>query len=88
MKTILSTKVLVTVGITYYRPDFRSILQEFVWQTPDVVPDLIRVHRFLRYWQENIEAIVERVDVTYAGAHEASWRGVDWVGTYFRGGHA
>lgn len=85
MRSSLSTRVLVTVGITYYRPDFRSILQEFVWQTPDIVPELIRVHKFLCFWKDNIDAIVERVEVTYPTSIEASWRGVDWVGTYFRG---
>lgn len=81
----LSTRVLVTVGITYYRPDFRSILQEFVWQTPDIVPELVRVHKFLCFWKDHIDAVVERVEVTYPNGITSNWRSVDWVGTYFRG---
>lgn len=86
MVVIVSTPVLVTVGITYFRPDYRSILQEFIWQTPDVVPDLKRVHRFLNFWKENIEAVIHNVELAIPDHNgEATWRSVDWTGTYFRG---
>lgn len=83
---ILSTEVLVTVGITYFRPDYQSILQEFIWQTPDVVPDLKRVHRFLNYWKEHIEAVIHNIDIAIPDhTGEAKWRSVDWCGTIVKG---
>lgn len=47
---------LTTIQIIYYLPDYRSILQEFLWQTLDKAPEYPRMHKFLRYWEENIEA--------------------------------
>jgi uncharacterized protein Usg len=53
------------VGILYYRLDFPLLLQEFYWQTEDIVPDLPRVHRFLNYWRLNIEATIREVNISY-----------------------
>lgn len=59
-------KNLVTVDIYYYVPDHASILQEFMWQTEDLVPELPRVHRFLNFWKEEIEAVIQEVKVAYS----------------------
>lgn len=59
-------KNLVTVGVFYYVPDYSTIIQEFVWQTEDVVPELPRVHRFLNFWKDEIEAIIKEVNVCYS----------------------
>ena len=59
-------KNLVTVGVYYYVPDYSAIIQEFVWQTEDVVPELPRVHRFLNFWKDEIEAIIKEVNVRYS----------------------
>ena len=53
---IIRKKSLVTVDILYWMPDYTNVLQKFVWQTSDIVPEYPRVHSFLNYWQENIEA--------------------------------
>ena len=58
---------LTTVQILYYRPDYRSLLQEFVWQTPDVPPRFPRVCRFLDYWKQNIDAVIAEIILAYAG---------------------
>jgi uncharacterized protein Usg len=65
----------VTIGVYYYMPDHRSLLQEFYWQTMDVVPELYRTHRFLRHWQKEIDAVIKEVYVTHADTTE--WRKVD-----------
>lgn len=54
-------KRIVTVDILYYMPDHSSILQEFIWQTEDIVPEIPRVHMFLNYWKNNIKATINRV---------------------------
>ena len=61
---IILRKELVLVNVRYYRPDYTSILQDFTWQTEDVVPDIPRVHRFLNYWKNNIDAVIKEVEVS------------------------
>ena len=39
---IIRRKSLVTVDILYWMPDYDNILQEFVWQTKDVVAMHVR----------------------------------------------
>jgi len=63
---IIRKKSLVTVDILYWMPDYTNVLQKFVWQTSDIVPEYPRVHRFLNYWQENIEAVISEVRVADA----------------------
>ena len=60
---IIRRKSLVTVDILYWMPDYDNILQEFVWQTKDVVPEIPRVHKFLDYWQKNIDAVISEIKV-------------------------
>ena len=58
---IIVKKTIVTVNVLYWMPDYDHILQQFVWQTADVRPEYPRVHRFLNYWYDNIEAIISEV---------------------------
>ena len=58
---ILIKNTIVTVNVLYWMPDYEHILQQFVWQTADVRPEYPRVHRFLNYWDDNIEAIISEV---------------------------
>tara|TARA_Y100001973_G_C5174482_1_gene321017 strand:+ start:17 stop:256 length:240 start_codon:yes stop_codon:yes gene_type:complete len=60
---IIRKKRIVTVDILYWMPDYNNILQEFVWQTKDVVPEIPRVHRFLDYWHKNIDAVISEIKV-------------------------
>lgn len=66
MVLILKRKELVLVGVRYYIPDYTNILNEFYWQTEDIVPDIPRVHQFLEYWRKNIEATIKEVEVSTA----------------------
>ena len=78
---IIHKPVLVTVNVTYYRPDYRNILNEFLWQVDDVVPELYRVHKFLNFWKDNIEAVIQKVEVALPDpAGRPTWRAVDWTG--------
>ena len=60
---ILRRKSIVTVDILYWMQDYDNILQEFVWQTKDVVPEIPRVHKFLDYWHKNIDAVISEIKV-------------------------
>jgi len=58
---VIRRKTLVTLNVFYWMPDYENILQQFIWQTMDVKPKYPRVHRFLNYWHNNIDAVVSEV---------------------------
>jgi uncharacterized protein Usg len=59
-------KKLILVGVLYYMPEYENLLQTFYWQTEDFVPDIPRVHKFLDYWKDNIEATIKEIVVSEA----------------------
>lgn len=61
---LLNRKVLVSLRVYYYMPDYRDLIQEFMWQTMDIKPKYPRVNKFLNYWKENIEAVIADVEMT------------------------
>jgi len=58
---------LTTAEITYHLPDHPHILQSFVWQNLDLVPTFPALHRFLAFWQRNLEGKVHSVKVACSG---------------------
>ena len=60
---ILIKNTIVTLNVLYWMPDYEHILQQFIWQTTDVRPGYPRVHRFLNYWHDNIEAVISEVNI-------------------------
>ena len=60
---IIVKNTIVTIKVLYWMPDYEHILQEFIWQTADVRPEYPRVHRFLNYWHNNIEAVISEVNI-------------------------
>ena len=61
----IRVKTPTLIRVYYYLPDYSSLLQEFVWQTLDIPPQFYRVHKFLNYWKDNIEAPISEVEVSY-----------------------
>ena len=61
----VTKKHLVLVNVNYFMPDYNSIVQEFIWQTEDYIPQLPRTHKFLIYWKDNIDAVINEVSVSY-----------------------
>mgnify|MGYP003112255876 FL=1 len=64
----------VVLRVYYWMPDYNNILQEFMWQLNDVVPEYPRVHKFLNHWHDNIEAVIETVEVSHGRTEEARTR--------------
>ena len=60
---IIVKNTIVTLNVLYWMPDYTHILQEFIWQTTDIRPEYPRVHRFLNYWHDNIEAVISEVNI-------------------------
>ena len=69
---IILKNTIVTVNVFYWMPDYQNILQEFIWQTADTRPEYPRVHRFLNYWHNNIEAVIEEINI--ADNYETSYK--------------
>jgi uncharacterized protein Usg len=58
---------LTTAEVLYYMPDHPAFLQRFLWQTLDVSPDYPRIHRFLGFWRNEIQAVIHSVTVSAVG---------------------
>jgi len=56
---------LTTAQILYRRPDHRWLLQSYVWQHYDLFPDFPELHRFLEFWQSNLEGPLHSVTVAH-----------------------
>jgi uncharacterized protein Usg len=67
---ILKRKEIVLVGIIYYMPDYQSLLNEFYCQFDDTVPDIPRVHQFLNYWKNHIDAVIKEVKISISNKTE------------------
>ena len=61
----VTKKHLVLVNVNYFMPDYNSIVQDFFWQTEDYIPQLPRIHKFLIYWKDNIDAVINEVSISY-----------------------
>ena len=61
---IIKRKVLVTLNVYYWLPDYENILQQFLWQTLDTKPKYPRIEKFLDYWHNNIDAIVNEIEIS------------------------
>jgi len=53
---------LTTIKVIYFLPDYDHILQEFVFQQYDILPEYPKLKKFIRFWRKNIEAEIHRVD--------------------------
>ena len=58
---LIKRRTLITLNIFYWMPDYENILQQLIWQTMDVKPKYPRVHKFLDYWHNSIDAKLSEV---------------------------
>jgi len=52
---------LTTAEIFYRMPDYRNVLNTFVWQDYDLAPDYPRLFGFIAFWQAKIEGPLHSV---------------------------
>lgn len=57
---------LVTAVITYRMPDYRSLLQEYIWQEYDLFPELTALRSFLHFWECELEGPIHSVEIARA----------------------
>ena len=61
MVTHIKKYTIASVRVIYHIPDYVHILNEFIWQTRDKLPDYPRIQRFLDYWDKNIDGPIKDV---------------------------
>jgi len=75
---LLMTRRPVLLTVVYYMPDYPSLMNEFMWQTEDMVPQLRRIHKFLNHWKDNIEAPIHEILLSVGDNYMAAqYRSVD-----------
>lgn len=56
---------MTTAEIYYRMPDYRSVINSFVWQHMDLAPDYPELFRFIEFWQGNIDGPLHSVRFTH-----------------------
>ena len=66
---------LTTAEIVYHIPDYPDLLQTFLWQTLDRVPDFPKLNAFLEFWERELDGKLHSVRIGYVGLIKpAEWR--------------
>lgn len=58
---IINPYSLVTARIYYHFPDYPVLLQEFILQKYDKIPEYPEFTKFLQFWQDKIEGKLHSV---------------------------
>lgn len=58
---------LTTAEIMYYLPDFRDILQTYIWQDYDAAPRFPKLIKFLDFWTHNLDGPLASVRIAHCG---------------------
>ena len=54
---------LTTAEIIYRMPDHLDLLQTYVWQALDLAPSFPELHKFLKFWEHELEGPLYAVKV-------------------------
>lgn len=57
---------LTTAEILYRMPDYRNILQVFLWQEYDLYPEFPELTKFLLFWQDKLDGPLHSVRVAHS----------------------
>lgn len=71
---------LTTAQILYRMPDYRAVLQSYLWQDYDMAPKFPELQRFLDFWERELDGPIHSVEVAHVkmiGPNE--WKKVDGV---------
>jgi uncharacterized protein Usg len=78
IESMLDDYRLTTAEILYRLPDHPDLLQSYVWQHLDRIPDFPRLTRFLDFWKREIDGPLHSVRVAYVRIIDTGdWRQVD-----------
>jgi uncharacterized protein Usg len=54
---------LTTAEILYRLPDHPTLLQTYIWQQLDLAPQFPELHKFLEFWDRNLDGKLHSVRV-------------------------
>ena len=54
---------LTTAEILYHLPDHPRLLQSYIWQDFDMAPRFPVLHKFLDFWEENLDGKLHSVRI-------------------------
>ena len=78
IEKMLSGHGLTTAQIYYRMPDFKGMLQTYLWQDYDLAPEFPKLFRFLDFWQEKLDGPLHSVAYTHQQLIKpGEWRKVD-----------
>ncbi len=58
---------LTTAEILYKMPDYPNLLQSYLWQSLDRVPDFPKLNEFLGFWETKLDGTLHSVRIGYVG---------------------
>ncbi len=58
---------LTTAEILYQIPEYPDLLQSYLWQSLDRVPDFPKLNEFLSSWEKGVEGKLHSVRIGYVG---------------------
>lgn len=56
---------LITAKILYHLPDHPDLLQEYIWQTLDILPEFPELRKFLDFWNKELDGKLHSVVVAH-----------------------
>ena len=69
---------LTTAEILYQIPEYPELLQSYLWQSLDRIPDFPKLNDFLSAWEKDIEGKLHSVRIGYVGIIQPEeWRYAD-----------
>jgi uncharacterized protein Usg len=75
LEKILNHYRLTTAEILYHLPDHPVLLQSFVWQEYDLAPNFPELHKFLKFWQRELDGKLHSVQIASCELiHPSSFR--------------
>ena len=73
---------LTTAEILYRVPEYPNLLQSYLWQSLDRVPDFPKLNKFLQFWERELVGNLHSVRVGYVGIMQpAEWCADERSGT-------
>ncbi len=69
---------LTTAEILYHMPDHPHLLQTYIWQELDLLPNFPELRKFLHFWETNLDGRLHSVKVASVEIIQPSdWRKSD-----------
>ncbi len=63
LRLMLQDYRLTTAEILYHLPDHPLLLQSYIWQGLDIAPAFPVLHKFLGFWEKEIEGKLHSVKI-------------------------